>query len=98
MLNPLGFDFAKYRIADAGINRQAARPALFEPFLWSIFNSSEIISLRDLNAVSPDVIGSAITPTTASRPPILPIKNLEILPTMIVPLYLVELLLLRKEP
>ena len=85
MLNPFGFDLAKKRIAIAGINKTAARPALFAPDLWSMFNSSEIISLRDLKAVSPEVIGSAITPRTASNPPMSPIKYFEISPTIRVP-------------
>ena len=76
-LNPLGFVFAKYRIAKAGINNTAESPALFEGAFWSIFNSSAIISLRDLKAVSPEVIGSAITPRTARSPPTLPMKYLE---------------------
>ena len=41
-----------------------------------MFIASAIVSLADLNAVSPDVIGQAMTPNIANTPPTGPNRRL----------------------
>ncbi|OQA49708.1 MAG: hypothetical protein BWY47_00696 [Bacteroidetes bacterium ADurb.Bin302] len=43
---------------------------------------SEIIKRADLNAVSPEVIGAAITPNIASKPPKVPSQSFVMLFTI----------------
>ena len=49
---------------------------------WSMLNCSATINLNPLNAVSPDVIGSTITPIIAKIAPMFPKKSLDISPTI----------------
>ena len=49
----------------------------------SIFIKSAIIRRAERNAVSPDVMGAAITPSMAKNPPITPNQPSEIFCTMI---------------
>ena len=55
---------------------------------WSRRMKSATISRADRKAVSPEVIGAAITPSTASRPPSVPSQSRVIELTMIAALSL----------
>ncbi len=80
MLKPLGFVLAKTNNTAANVNITAQIAILFLYFIWSIWNCSPIISLKALNAVSPDVIGSTITPIIAKIAPMFPRNSLDTIP------------------